>query len=82
MLRNDITGTGSSTGYLVLAATPGQGVTMSWDSNSDGYLDSNTTKTGSTAIAPVWLRLVRSGDSVTGSYSANGTTWTTWAPRR
>ncbi|MFF5139239.1 DUF1349 domain-containing protein [Streptomyces sp. NPDC013157] len=77
MLRNDITGTGSSTGYLVLVATPGQGVTLSSDSDSDGYLDSNTTKTGSTAIAPVWLRLVRNGDSVTGSYSANGTTWTT-----
>ncbi|MFF3989925.1 DUF1349 domain-containing protein [Streptomyces sp. NPDC001797] len=77
VLRNDITGTGSSTGYLVLVATPGQGVTLSSDSDSDGYLDSNTTKTGSTAIAPVWLRLVRNGDSVTGSYSANGTTWTT-----
>jgi len=26
---------------------------------------------------PVWLRLVRSGASITGSHSANGTTWTT-----
>ncbi|MFD4506605.1 DUF1349 domain-containing protein [Streptomyces sp. NPDC058457] len=77
MLRNDITGTASSTGYVILAATPGKGVSLQWDSNSDGYLDTNTTKTGSAAIAPVWLRLVRSGTSVTGSYSANGTTWTT-----
>ena len=77
MLRNDITGTGSSTGYVVLAATPGQGVSLSSDSNSDGYLDSNITNTGTTAVAPVWLRLVRNGNSVTGSYSANGTTWTT-----
>ncbi|GGN39436.1 DUF1349 domain-containing protein [Streptomyces fuscichromogenes] len=77
MLRNDITGTASSTGYVVLAATPGKGVSLQWDSDSDGYLDTNTTKTGSAAIAPVWLRLVRSGTSVTGSYSANGTTWTT-----
>ncbi|MGJ5793189.1 DUF1349 domain-containing protein [Streptomyces griseorubiginosus] len=77
MLRNDITGTGSSTGYVVLAATPGQGVSLSSDSNSDGYLDSNITNTGTTAVAPVRLRLVRNGNSVTGSYSANGTTWTT-----
>ncbi|MEU3342368.1 hypothetical protein [Streptomyces sp. NPDC006668] len=77
MLRNDIIGTGSSTGYLVLVATPGKGVTLSSNSDSDGYLYSNTTKTGSAAVAPVWLRLVRSGDSVTGSYSANGTTRTT-----
>jgi regulation of enolase protein 1 (concanavalin A-like superfamily) len=77
MLRNDITGTGSSTGYVALFATPGKGVTLTSDSNSDGYLDANTTKTGSAAIAPVWLRLVRNGNSVTGSYSADGTTWTT-----
>lgn len=75
MLRNDITGTGSSTGYVVLAATPGQGVVLSWDSNSDGYLDTNATKTG--AAAPVWLRLTRNGTSVTGFCSADGTTWTT-----
>ncbi|MGW1563845.1 DUF1349 domain-containing protein [Streptomyces sp. NPDC002144] len=77
MLRDDIIGTGSSTGYLVLVATAGKGVTLSLNSHSDGYLDSNTTKTGSAAVAPVWLRLVRSGDSVTGSYFANGTTRTT-----
>ncbi|KUN72518.1 hypothetical protein AQJ46_11810 [Streptomyces canus] len=77
MLRNSIASAGSSTGYLVLAATPGNGIALSYDSNSDGYLDTNTIKTGTAAVAPVWLRLVRSGTSVTGSYSADGTTWTT-----
>ncbi|WP_105967784.1 DUF1349 domain-containing protein [Streptomyces geranii] len=77
MLRNDITGTTKSTGYVVLAATPGNGVNLQWDSDGDGYLDRGATKTGSDAIAPVWLRLVRNGTSVTGSYSADGTTWTT-----
>jgi regulation of enolase protein 1 (concanavalin A-like superfamily) len=77
MLRNNIASTGSSTGYLVLAATPANGIALSYDSNSDGYLDTNVLKTGSTTVAPVWLRLVRSGTSVTGSYSADGTTWTT-----
>jgi regulation of enolase protein 1 (concanavalin A-like superfamily) len=77
MLRNNIASAGSSTGYLVLATTPGNGIALSSDSNGDGYLDTNTLKTGSATVAPVWLRLVRSGTSVTGSYSADGTTWTT-----
>jgi regulation of enolase protein 1 (concanavalin A-like superfamily) len=77
MLRNNIAAAGSSTGYLVLAVTPGNGIALSSDSNGDGYLDTNTLKTGSATVAPVWLRLVRSGTSVTGSYSADGATWTT-----
>ncbi|WP_105967788.1 DUF1349 domain-containing protein [Streptomyces geranii] len=77
MLRNSASTPGSSLGYLVLAATPSNGIALSYDSNSDGYLDTNVLKTGTAAIAPVWLRLVRSGTSVTGSYSADGTTWTT-----
>ncbi|SFO09392.1 Right handed beta helix region [Streptomyces sp. cf124] len=77
MLRNNIASAGSSNGYLVLATTPGNGIALSYDSNSDGYLDTNILKTGSATVAPVWLRLVRSGTSVTGSYSADGTTWTT-----
>jgi regulation of enolase protein 1 (concanavalin A-like superfamily) len=77
MLRNNIASAGSSAGYLVLATTPGNGIALSSDSNGDGYLDANTIKTGSATVAPVWLRLVRSGTSVTGSYSADGTTWTT-----
>ncbi|MFJ4817218.1 DUF1349 domain-containing protein [Streptomyces sp. NPDC088801] len=77
MLRNNIASAGSSTGYLVLATTPGNGIALSSDSDGDGYLDTNTVRTGSATVAPVWLRLVRSGTSVTGSYSADGTTWTT-----
>ncbi|UJV43664.1 DUF1349 domain-containing protein [Streptomyces sp. AMCC400023] len=77
MLRNNIGSAGSSTGYLVLATTPGNGIALSSDSNGDGYLDTNTIKTSGATVAPVWLRLVRSGTSVTGAYSVNGTTWTT-----
>ncbi|WP_225102823.1 DUF1349 domain-containing protein [Streptomyces sp. CoH27] len=75
MLRNSIAGAGSSTGYASLAVTPSNGVSLEWDSDGDGYLDKITTKTGRSA--PVCLRLVRSGTSVTGSYSTDGTTWTT-----
>ncbi|WP_073926872.1 DUF1349 domain-containing protein [Streptomyces sp. CB03911] len=77
MLRNNIAGAGTSPGYAAIFATPGQGVTLEWDSNGDGYPDAVTTKTGTAAVAPVWLRLVRNGTTVTGAYSADGTTWTT-----
>ncbi|GAA2947857.1 hypothetical protein GCM10011428_78870 [Streptomyces violaceus] len=51
MLRNNIASAGSSTGYLVLATTPGNGIALSSDSNGDGYLDTNTIKTGSATVA-------------------------------
>ncbi|MFG2376486.1 putative Ig domain-containing protein [Streptomyces sp. NPDC048504] len=76
MVRNDITGTGTSAGYLILAVTPGHGVALQWDSDGDGGVDSNI-ETGGTTAYPTWLRLVRTGTSYTGSYSTDGgSTWT------
>jgi regulation of enolase protein 1 (concanavalin A-like superfamily) len=73
MLRNSIAGAGSSAGYAVVAVTPSNGVVLEWDANGDGYLDSEAKTT--TITAPVWLRLTRSGTSVTAYYSTNGTSW-------
>nr|WP_243876779.1 DUF1349 domain-containing protein [Streptomyces sp. 846.5] len=73
MLRNSIAGAGSSAGYAVVAVTPGNGVVLEWDSNGDGYLDSQAQTVA--IAAPVWLRLTRSGTSVTAYYSTNGTSW-------
>lgn len=78
MLRDSIPGETTSLGYAIIAITPGEGVTMQWDDSSSGYLNSYTTAaTGTTA--PVWLRLIRSGTSVTGEYSTNDSTWNTVA---
>jgi hypothetical protein len=78
MLRDDITSSTTSPGYAILAVTPGHGYALQWDSDGDGTLDSNSAPpdsgTGS-AVYPSWLKLVRSGDSVTGYYSTDGTTW-------
>ncbi|WP_157520721.1 NEW3 domain-containing protein [Herbidospora daliensis] len=74
VLRNDVTGTAASPGYAVMVATPGNGVAFQWDANGNGYLDSFSGASGVTA--PVWVRLVRAGDQVSGYYSKNGTTWT------
>ncbi len=78
VLRNDVTGTGSSPGYAVMVVTPGNGVAFQWDSNGNGYLDSFSGASG--IKAPAWVRLVRSGDQVSGYYSTNGTTWTKVGP--
>ena len=67
---------GASTGYAVVALTPGNGVTFQWDGSSQGYLN-NTVQAGHGTTAPVWLRLVRNGAQVTGEYSTDGTTWNT-----
>nr|WP_329572063.1 NEW3 domain-containing protein [Kitasatospora sp. NBC_01266] len=79
MVRDDITGAGTSPGYLVLAEAPGKGYVMQWDSTGSGQLDSNSAPSNQgsgTATYPTWLRLVRTGSVFTGSYSTDGTTWT------
>jgi regulation of enolase protein 1 (concanavalin A-like superfamily) len=76
MLRNSIAGSGSSAGYAVLAVTPSNGVSLEWDSNSDGYLDQGITVATSTK-APIWLKLTRNGTSVTGYYSSDANSWNT-----
>jgi hypothetical protein len=75
-LRNDFARPGVSAGYVVLVATPGNGVALQWDANGDGYLDSSTVAAVATN-QPVWLRLTRSGSTVTGAYSLTGSSYTT-----
>lgn len=72
-VRNDLTGTRTSAGYAVMVVTPGNGIAFQWDADGNGYLDSFKTVGG--IKAPVWVRLVRSGNQVGGYYSTDGTTW-------
>ena len=59
--------------YAAVMATPGHGVRMQWNYTSDtGGLPGAVS-----AAAPRWLRLTRSGDTITGYDSADGTHWTT-----
>jgi hypothetical protein len=73
MVRDDITGAGKSPGYAILVVTPGNGYALQWDSGGTGQLDTNSS-TG-TVSYPSWLKLVRSGGTVTGYYSTDDTTW-------
>jgi hypothetical protein len=59
--------------YAAIMATPGHGVRMQWNYTHDtaglpGVVSS---------ASPRWLRLTRSGDTITGYDSADGTHWTT-----
>jgi hypothetical protein len=73
-IRNELTGAGTSPGYAVVVATPGNGVAFQWDADGNGYLDSFSGVGG--VQAPVWVRLVRAGSEVSGYYSTDGSTWT------
>ncbi len=76
MMRDSIAGAGSSLGYVILAVTPGNAVQLQWDNDSSGGVNQgDSAGTGGTTTAPIWLRLSRSGTSVTGYYSTNDSTW-------
>lgn len=62
-----------SRGFANIAVTPDNGCVFSYDSNGDGTLDRTAQLTGLTT--PLWVRLTRTGDTVSGSCSTDGTTW-------
>ncbi|GHH74559.1 hypothetical protein GCM10018793_16070 [Streptomyces sulfonofaciens] len=77
IVRNSLATAGSA-GFLNLAVTPAGGVVLSYDSTGDGTLDAYRRLTG--VVAPVVLRLTRTGASCTGACSADGgATWRTLA---
>lgn len=58
---------------VLLALTPSHGLVFQWRSTGGGgssYIG------GGPASAPVWVRLVKAGDTVTGYRSADGVNWT------
>jgi ABC-type transport system involved in multi-copper enzyme maturation permease subunit len=64
--------TAQGTAYAAMAVTGANGVRMQYDYTGD----ISGLPGAVTASAPRWLRLVRSGDTVTGYNSVDGTHWT------
>ena len=65
--------TTAGSAYAAVLATPGHGVRMQWN-----YTHDTAGLPGAVSSAsPRWLRLTRSGDTITGYDSADGTHWTT-----
>ena len=57
----------------MMVVTPGQGTSFQYRM-STGQLSTDATP-GNGVIAPCWLKMVRSGDTLTGYLSADGSTW-------
>ena len=72
MVRDDITASRASTGYAVLAVAGRNGVVLQWDGDGDGYLEQAQAAGDVDTFRPVWVRLTRSGDQVSGAYSYDG----------
>jgi len=64
-------GTRAGSAYAAVMATPGHGVRMQYDFTHDTAGLAGAVS----ASSPRWLRLVRSGDAVTGYDSADGSHW-------
>ena len=58
--------------HAMMVLTPGNGTAFQWRP-STGASSSNSNTGG--RIAPYWVKLVRSGSTISGYSSANGTTW-------
>ena len=69
MFRNDNT---AGSVNVSIVATAGQGVSFQWRPTTGGQ-SQYSQKTG--IAAPIWLQLVRSAGTFTGSYSTNGSNW-------
>jgi hypothetical protein len=69
MIRAALTANSS---YAFVAVTPDNGVDFEWRSTTGG----SSTDRDASGVAPVWVKLVRSGSTFTGFKSANGTSWT------
>jgi regulation of enolase protein 1 (concanavalin A-like superfamily) len=70
MIRNS---TGAGDSFAFMAITPGQGATLQDRVTSGGSAAQISNTTG--RAAPYWVRLIRSGTTITGYISSNGAFW-------
>jgi hypothetical protein len=76
MVRNDITGSGSTPEGVILFESPSGGIQLEWDNNGGTNIDAVTPPNGTIPESlPVYLQLQRSGDVYTGYYSYDGQDW-------
>lgn len=78
MVRNDISGSGTTPEGVLLFESPSGGFQLEWDNNGGNFINSVTPPNGTLTLnLPVWLKLVKSGSAYTGYYSLDGSTWNT-----
>jgi hypothetical protein len=78
MVRDDLTASGTGPEGVILYVSPSGGIQLEWNDNGGHYIDAVSPPNGSIApVVPVWLTLRRAGDTYTGYYSTDGSTWKT-----
>ncbi|MGH3410648.1 MAG: CBM35 domain-containing protein, partial [Streptosporangiaceae bacterium] len=78
MVRNDMTGSGSSPEGVILFESPSGGIQLEWDSDGGDTINSVSPPNGTIPESlPVYLELVRDDGSYTGYYSYDGADWLT-----
>jgi regulation of enolase protein 1 (concanavalin A-like superfamily) len=70
MIRETLSA-GSAQAFMLVSAA--KGVALQWRPTTGG---TSLSASGSTSATPHWVRLVRSGNTITGYESADGSTWT------
>jgi hypothetical protein len=76
IVRNDMTGSGTTPEGVILYASPSGGIQLEWSDNGGVYINSVTPSNGTIGnTVPVELQLVRNGDTYTGYYAVPGGTW-------
>jgi hypothetical protein len=76
MVRNDVTGSGSTPEGVILLESPSGGIQLEWANNGGSYINSVTPPNGTIPESlPVWLQLQRNGSVYTGYYSYDGSDW-------
>jgi hypothetical protein len=78
IVRNDMTGSGTSPEGAILFESPSGGIQLEWAGDGGDSIDSVTPANGTIPESlPVWLELVRNGATYTGYYSYDGQDWLT-----
>jgi hypothetical protein len=79
IVRDDMTGSGTTPEGVVLLESPSGGIQLEWDNNGGTYINSVTPANGTIPESlPVYLMLQRTGSSTyTGYYSYDGNDWLT-----
>ena len=70
MMRGDA---GAGAAYADVVVTPANSVVFQWRTAAGA--SAQTVAAGGIVAAPVWVRVTRSGDSVSGSFSYDGVNW-------
>ena len=76
VMMRDTTASGSAHAFMISTPTTTKGLAFQRRVTTGG---ASTNTAGPVAAPPYWVRLTRSGNTITAATSANGTTWTTVA---